>query len=488
MDRREARELLARMLHTSPEMFSARMTAALREAVHAMGGTGAPPGQPVRAGFVGAIELPTIFYPGRGNARGLLIPGPEDRVAAAWSRLQAFYGLLLEGSSGGSPLHNALRDILDGKWSVATPRGIGPMVLTSDHGDQLRIPHDPRLLAIEVDEASCRASWALAFGADETRLIDLLAAAAIPLDVAPQGTVAAIDPEGKPMSANLMRIDEYMLRPAQTITATDQLETWLREWSRRLYTALLAEHTPRWTPASNEIRWERLNGSAKNAWCAWVRQHTGMRRLELAVRGFFANGGSEATLAVTVSSSCNRRAFLEDSFDHSGVDRFCAPGLDFGWQQSIYEYAHNRDLIAITEAPRHLLTAPPRQCLLNSFRWQSCSSPYESPLLPTFSSPDPIELRQRHMLRVSGVLDRAIPGPLDRSIGICPWLVVDNPLSVSDADRYTLAPPSGHAAARYVRDVGITEPVSGARGPITRLTSEELELLSPYGYIFLATD
>ena len=46
----------------------------------------------------------------------------------------------------------------------------------------------------------------------------------------------------------------------------------------------------------------------------------------------------------------------------------CAPGLEFGWQQAILEYsgpAGRGDLFAVLEAPRYLMTKPPRGVEVN---------------------------------------------------------------------------------------------------------------------------
>jgi len=127
----------------------------------------------------------------------------------------------------------------------------------------------------------------------------------------------------------------------------------------------------------------------------------------------------------------------------------CAPGLEFGWQQAILEYAGPKgraDLFAILEAPRYMLTRAPRGVEVNDFRWTQGGGPYEIANLQTVPSPAATELR---FLGYSAdeVLDRSVPRD-DTGHGgaYAPWLVVDNPLSTGAHDRYVICPPAGHVA------------------------------------------
>ena len=150
-----------------------------------------------------------------------------------------------------------------------------------------------------------------------------------------------------------------------------------------------------------------------------------------------------------------KRAFLEASFDKvSSVAMVAAPGLDFGWQQSILEYAGiagRGDLFAVLETPRYFLTREPRGTKLSPFRWTEGSTPYEVSILETVESSQCAELR---FLGYSAdeVLDRVVPRD-ENGYGAAygPWLIVDNPLSVGPADRYVIAPPSGHVAGVIAR-------------------------------------
>ena len=88
---------------------------------------------------------------------------------------------------------------------------------------------------------------------------------------------------------------------------------------------------------------------------------------------------------------------------------------------------------------------------LSPFRWTEGSTPYEVSILETVESSQCAELR---FLGYSAdeVLDRVVPRD-ENGYGAAygPWLIVDNPLSVGPADRYVIAPPSGHVAGVIAR-------------------------------------
>ena len=93
-----------------------------------------------------------------------------------------------------------------------------------------------------------------------------------------------------------------------------------------------------------EVVWDSLAPSAKASWLNWLRSHPGMRRLELAVIGFFGNGGATAFPSVSLqpegAAGPAKRNFLEKAYDGaSAVAMLCAPGLEFAWQQAILEYS-----------------------------------------------------------------------------------------------------------------------------------------------------
>jgi hypothetical protein len=200
--------------------------------------------------------------------------------------------------------------------------------------------------------------------------------------------------------------------------------------------------------------WDTLPIKAKQSWDRWVRTHPGIHRLELALQGFFENGGATAYPAVVIqahgAAGPNKRGFLEASYDGvSAVAMLAAPGLEQSWQQALLEYAGPKgrgDLFAVLETPRFLLTKEPRGSKLDNFRWTKGGSPYEVGVLETTDSPESKELRFLGFAN-DELLDRTIPrDDVGHGAAYGPWIIVDNPLSTGPHDRYVIAPPAGHVA------------------------------------------
>jgi hypothetical protein len=251
------------------------------------------------------------------------------------------------------------------------------------------------------------------------------------------------------------------------------------------------------SPSKGEVVWDSLPAAAKNAWNNWLRTHPGMRRLELAMIGFFANGGATAFPAVALQAEGTagpaKRSFLEKAYDGaSAVAMLAAPGLEFGWQQAILEYsgpAGRGDLFAILEAPRYLLTKAPRGVDVNEFRWTKDGGPYELKELQTLAEPVAKELRFLGFA-ADVVLDRCTPRD-DKGHGACyaPWMIVDNPISTSNADKYVISPPSGLVAGVIagtdnragVHKAPANEQVLGVSELVTSVSDKEQAALNMKG-------
>lgn len=495
MNKKEARTLLARLHHSGQDFLSTRTLSALEVALKQLGGT-PERSQPTVVGFVGVLSLPTIFYPGRGRGRGLLLPGPDEAdVQQGWDRALAFRPLLLESSSSsGSSLTRLVQDLLDGKWTVKAPIGLGPVSMHSDRGDRLVLPPDKRLLDISTDCATFRSTWELAFGADESRLVSHLHPYAVAMGLPHSGALPVIDPKGKPVTINLSNIHERCYGLTPQVRSMADFHDWRHALGQQVFCELILEANPRCSEQHAELQWGDLSGSARDAWHRWLRSLPGVRRLELAIIGFFANGGAVACPTMAIQGSdgshpVSKRVLLEEGYDHvPSLQRLCAPGLGSGWQQSILEYAHGRSLLPILETPRYLLSHPPRGIKVNEMRWMTeerGSNPhdFERRSLQLLDRTDYIEKSRE--FASSSFLSRSNPGGhLDYS-AFGPWLIVDNPLSSGPRDRFVVAPPSGHVAACWDPDLGLTEPLSGFHARVVRPGQQVVERYSEAGIVLL---
>ena len=224
---------------------------------------------------------------------------------------------------------------------------------------------------------------------------------------------------------------------APSFSSMDGYHAWRGDFGARLFQEILCEADSNVNLTKAEVLWDSLNPGAKAAWHNWLRSHPGMRRFELGVTGFFANGGATVFPAVSVqpegAAGPAKRSFLEKAYDGcSAVAMLCAPGLEYAWQQAILEYAGpagRGDLFAILEAPRYLLTKTPRGVEVNDFRWTKAGGPYEVRELQVLPEPVANELRFGGFA-ADVVLDRCTPRD-DKGHGAvyAPWLIVDNPLS-----------------------------------------------------------
>lgn len=435
------------------------------------------PSSTTNTGFVGVLTLPTSFVPGTGEAAGMYLPVPEEHLLLGWNRALAFRQLVggEDASSGkdtkggkdpkgkpaapsggatggGERLSELVGDVLPGSWTIQPPASENTISLASSKGDVVRFPISRSLVSIKEDPKTGPA-WELAFGADENKVLQTLSAHAVQFDVKHSGNLDCVDSKGKPVSIDADAIQDRLGGPAPSITAMSGYTQWRHEFGQELFKEIVLSNGAG-TEMKAQAMWDGLSAKARGAWDTWLRRHPGLHRLELALQGFFENGGATAYIAVVIqahgAAGPNKRGLLEEWFDSQpSVAMLAAPGLEQAWQQAILEYAGQQgraDLFAIMEAPRYLLTREPRGTKLGPFRWVQGDSPYEVAVLETMPTAQSVE--QRFLGYANDeLLDRTVPRD-DAGYGGAygPWLVVDNPLSTGPHDRYVIAPPAGHVA------------------------------------------
>lgn len=418
-------------------------------------------------GFVGVLTMPSNFLAGRGPAAGMFLPASEEKALLAWNRALAFRPLLTDGGepaakdpkakgkppASGNTFERLVKEILPGNWKADAPDNSGSVILRNDKDALLRIPARKTLVSVAVDEKG-DSKWDLAFGANELHVMQLIAYGAVEQGIGHTGHVGAVDPAAKPASVDIAAIQKRMQGTAPAITGMDGFEAWTHEFAEELFIQIKLDAEKGMTPTKAGLIWRTLSNEARSAWVSWIKNHPGMKRYNLAINGFFSNGGKTAYLAMAVqthgAAGPAKRAFLEDSFDGaSAVAMLAAPGLEFAWQTAIHEYAGPRgrgDIFAVLETPRYLLTKEPFGTKLDAFRWTEDDSPYEVGVLETLSSPAQTELRFNGY-SADELLDRCVPRD-DAGYGAAyaPWLVVDNPYANGPHEKYIVIPPSGHVA------------------------------------------
>ena len=463
---------------------------------------------------------------GSGKASGLLLPAPDEDPLLTWNRAVAFRGLLPAPAAEPEPaakdakakdakakkpeakpaepesdnrLKNLLKEFLPGEWQVDPPQPQETTLgMTSAQGEKLRFPVRRSLVSVKRDEKGAM-EWDLAWGADEQQFLELLASHAVPQGLKHTGALNCVDAKKGPAKINVENIQQQIQKEAAAVQSLDAFEVWRADFGKELFMQLLMESDSKCSPSKADMEWKALSPQAKASWDKWLRTHPGMQRLALGMSGFFQNGGKTAFLAFGVqaqgAAGPDKRKFLQDSFDGiTAVSMLCAPGLEFGWQQALLEYAGPRgrgDLFAILETPRYLLTKEPRGIDLDDFRWMKGASPYEVGELQTIASPRATELRFSGYA-ADELLDRSVPrddGGFGAAYG--PWLVCDNPLSVGSHDRYVIAPPSGHIAGVIaatdlkagggVHKAPANELVAGCADLVTSVSDVEQEALNVKG-------
>ena len=467
-------------------------------------------------GFVAVIEIPTQFIPGGGGAAGMYLPGSTEDVHMSWNRARAFRRLAPavdaapakedKKSKGkkeapapvGNEFQQLVSEVLPGSWDVKAPTGDSKVTMASAKGEMLRFPVSRALMSVTVDAAS-KAEWDLSFSEASNKVMELIATHAEEQGVAHTGDLGCVDKTQKPITVDVDAIHDRMHGTAPSFSSMDGFHAWRSEWSANLFVQILLESDKKMTPSKAEIIWDSLDPASQNAWLNWVRTHPGMRRLELSLVGFFSNGGATAFPAVALQAEGTggpaKRAFLEKAYDGaSAVAMLCAPGLEFGWQQAILEYAGpagRGDLFAVLEAPRYLMTKPPRGVEVTETRWLKAGGSYEVREMQTLAEPSAKELRFLGFA-ADVVLDRCTPRD-DKGHGAvyAPWLVVDNPLSTGPSDKYVVAPPAGYVAGVIagtdnkagggVHKAPANEPVLGVAELVTSVSDREQAALNVKG-------
>jgi len=466
-------------------------------------------------GFVAVIEIPTQFIPGGGGAAGMYLPGSTEDVHMSWNRAKAFRRLApaidapaasdkkAKGkketpAAAGNEFQQLISEVLPGQWDVKSPTGDSKVTMASAKGEMLRFPVSRALMSVTVDAAS-KAEWDLSFTEASNKVMELIATHAEDQGVAHTGELGCVDKTQKPITIDVDAIHDRMHGTAPSFSSMDGFHAWRSEWSANLFVQILLESDKKMTPSKAEILWDSLDPSAQNSWLNWVRTHPGMRRLELSLVGFFSNGGATAFPAVALQAEGTggpaKRAFLEKAYDGaSAVAMLCAPGLEFGWQQGVLEYAGpagRGDLFAILEAPRYLMTKPPRGVDVTETRWLKAGGSYEVREMQTLPEPSAKELRYLGFA-AAVVLDRCTPRD-DKGHGAvyAPWLIVDNPLSTGPSDKYVIAPPAGFVAGVIagtdskagggVHKAPANEPVLGVADLVTSVSDREQAALNVKG-------
>jgi hypothetical protein len=465
-------------------------------------------------GFIAVIEIPTQFVPGGGGAAGMYLPGSTEDVHMSWNRARAFRRLAgaidapaaVDKKKGkkdapapaGNEFQQLVTESLPGKWDVQAPTGDSKVTMASEKGEMLRFPVSRALMSVTVDAAS-KAEWDLSFTEASNKVLEVIASHAEEQGVAHTGELGCVDKAQKPITLDVDAIHDRMHGTAPSFSSMDGFHAWRSEWSANLFVQVLLESDAKMTPSKAEIIWDSLAHSAQAAWLNWMRTHPGMRRLELSLVGFFSNGGATAFPAVALQAEGAggpaKRAFLEKAYDGaSAVAMLCAPGLEFGWQQAILEYAGpagRGDLFAVLEAPRYLMTKPPRGVDVNETRWLKSGGSYEVRELQTLAEPSAKELRFLGFA-ADVVLDRCTPRD-DKGHGAVysPWLIVDNPMSTGSTDKYVIAPPSGYVAGVIagtdskagggVHKAPANEPVLGVAELVTSVSDREQAALNVQG-------
>ena len=468
-------------------------------------------------GFVAVIEIPTQFIPGGGGAAGMYLPGSTEDVHMSWNRAKAFRRLAPAidapavskddkkakakkdaPATDGNEFQQLVSEVLPGQWDIKAPTGDSKVTMASAKGELLRFPVSRALMSVTVDAAS-KAEWDLSFTEASNKVMELIATHAEDQGVAHTGELGCVDKTQKPITIDVGAIHDRMHGTAPSFSSMDGFHAWRSEWSANLFVQILLESDKKMTPSKAEILWDSLDPSAQNSWLNWVRTHPGMRRLELSLVGFFSNGGATAFPAVALQEEGTggpaKRAFLEKAYDGaSAVAMLCAPGLEFGWQQGVLEYAGpagRGDLFAILEAPRYLMTKPPRGVDVTETRWLKAGGSYEVREMQTLPEPSAKELRYLGFAS-DVVLDRCTPRD-DKGHGAvyAPWLIVDNPLSTGPSDKYIIAPPAGFVAGVIagtdskagggVHKAPANEPVLGVANLVTSVSDREQAALNVKG-------
>jgi hypothetical protein len=275
------------------------------------------PSSTTNTGFVGVLTLPESFSPGRGMANGMMLPGKEEGLLLSWNRALSFRPLVTPSdealppeaaakdkdgkakppaapaaASTGSRLRDLVNEVLPGSWTVQPPKDEDAITLASPTGALLRFPVDRTLMSITTLDSGER-SWELSWGADESRILATLSAFALRSGVGHSGDLNCVDGKKKPAKIDPDEIHSRLLGPAPSITSMTGYTQWRGELGQSVFIEIAMQGG-----AANEAQalamWDSLPSAARVAWDKWLRSHPGLHRLELALQGFFENGGATA--------------------------------------------------------------------------------------------------------------------------------------------------------------------------------------------------
>jgi len=370
-------------------------------------------------GFVGALRLPEHVWM---SEDGDWVPYEEVEPALAWGRLLSWGGpgMVRPAEAGASWLQAYVRTVLRGAWNIAPIESEDTINLYLSRAIRLAVPAVPSMVhPVEIRGERC---WEFRRGASTYDFLTLLAHAAITAGFPPEREVAA--GEGDAVRVRLIAYTSSLGDAVRcTLSSVEAYLAWTQVLADRIRTAaggatLYGKPIP---------KWDTLSTTSQEGWAFWIRNHPGMLRLELALRGFFANGGEEAVVSLCAyqdPSEVTPAAFMDAAFD-APVNRVCAPGLGAPWQAAVASWAGEHGATAVLEVPRYAVSEPPDHVHLGDTRWTEDETFYEA--YPNAAASFSLE-------------------PVPDGVG--PWLVVDNPLAMGSYDAQRLAPPSGHRAAR----------------------------------------
>ncbi|MEL6348595.1 MAG: hypothetical protein AAFV53_36160 [Myxococcota bacterium] len=398
--------------------------------------TAAAPERDGRTGFVGVFLCPYGFWLSEDQERW--IPYEDRHPALAWSRLLSFGGpgMVRPHRDDQSWVQAFIDTTLAGQWTVDPIRDPDTIRLTLSRDVFLTIPAKDDFVR-EVQLAG-QPQWEFKRGANIYDFMTMLAHAAVAEGIAPDrdvlinnGSVVEVSIEVQSRAFDPVPVD---------IDSIEDYIAWTERLAAQIY-AISGRRLVRNVP----MTYDELDDATKECWRFWVRNHPGMLRLELALRGFFENGGEQATVALSPEIEAKPEEhprWLSTIFEGVSLSQILAPGLGRPWQQAIQAFAAEANVHAILEAPRYLFSAPPeRQFVSPQDRWMLDDTGYEGCLTASGS------------MAQEEAIETATAG-----VGVGPWIVVNNPLAMGSYDPIRLAPPSGHVAG-----AGSTR-ISGVKG------------------------
>ncbi|MFT4976640.1 MAG: hypothetical protein ACI8S6_002545 [Myxococcota bacterium] len=386
------------------------------------------------AGFVGVLRLPADVWLGEDDS---WVPYEEVEPALAWSRLLSWGGpgQVKPTESGQTWLAAYVDTVMRGGWTVEPPGSLDEIVLRLNRAIHFTVPAPPDQVQ-PVDSEGGRV-WEFKRGGSTYSFLTILAHAAAEAGYPPEREIAA--GEGRPIPVPLL---VYRANIGESWRAdVDSIEAYIR-WTEKLADQIRIISGRKSLRGREIPSWSEIPSASQESWAFWIRNHPGMLRLELALRGFFANGGTSATIALCLDQDSDPGEpdeFLASAFTQT-PGRVCAPGLGSEWQAALGRWAASQGAAAVLEAPRFFASEPgSSEVTLDEARWVVSKTPYES-YLSAAAAAEPASAEEGAAVE-----------------GVAPWLIVENPLTMGPFDVIRVAPPSGHVLARP------SGPIAGAR-------------------------